>query len=123
MLGSSRAVGIFVQCLIRSVSIFTVAMAGLGVSLKLQLRVSQRAYCSVLAVAVFPDRGIRRAPSSPSSIHHLSLRVRPLYTSLSSYGFKDKETLLGVHFTFGKQLRTLPWTVYYGISLCFRLVP
>ena len=121
MLGLSRAVGIFVRCLIRSVSIFTVAMAGLGVSLKLQLRVS--AYCSVLAVAVFPDRGIRRAPSSPSSIHHLSLRVRPLYTSLPSYDFQDKETLLGVQFTFGKQSRTLTWTVYYGISLCFRLVP
>ena len=57
-------------------------------------------------------------PPSPST-----LRVRPLYTSLPSYGFQDKETLLGVHFTFGKQLRTLPWTVYYGISLCFRLVP
>ena len=75
-----------------------------GVSL---LRVSHRAYCWVLAVAVLPDRGMRRAPLSPSSIHHLSLRVRPLYTSLPSYGFQDKETPLGVHFTFGKQLRTL----------------
>ena len=72
-----------VQCLtlITSVPIFTVAIAGVSVSL---LRVSQHAYYRVLAVAVFPDRGIRRAPSSPSSIHHLSLRVRPLSESVHS---------------------------------------